>query len=1026
MPWARLRESGSALIGVAAAVALFSAVGVGAVAYLSHEGTSGVRQELATRVGSDLALQASLDPVANSEAQDAQVRAAIATSLDRTGIRFDVTRTLSADVRVEPDSDKVGVEPAVVMSIADLDARADLVSGGFPEHETEVAVQADAAAKLGLAPGDKVVLEGATFVVVGTWRATDYLDPTWYGDPMVATGFDDAYGPFVISEPAWSRLDTAPKVRWTVVPSDLHDITSTNIGAVITSWSRIQADWRGQVDRLEGFGFQRGLSQTLAGLETRLDGQRAIEPVILTLLGALGLVTVFELIALLAGIRASESYLQWSRGRAPIRIALRSAVDVAGAAVIGAAIGCAAAVALGLVVGFSDALLPLALTLAVIPLAAVAVCAALAVVSSLRSLRGMTQRSRGGRRDARAARRVAVPGAIVLVALGAGIAVWQLRLYGSAVIVAPGGGTSVDPVAVAAPAAALLALVLLSAALLPWLARRGERATRRRSIPTTLAARSLALHSARFTAPLVVVALAVGGMTVAAAYSSTWASSYEGAAALRAGADVLVSSTDQLDPDSQAAVRDAVGPGEVAPLSRQALLLGSVSGSIVAASPQALTTLASPAGGLFDGAAVADDISIRPPGPVVPVGTTELVVTVSTSYLLSPPSMSAHVVDPLGFTTVVDFGAPTGSIDNSKGTFVYTAQLGGLAASESLTVLAMDFGFSNGSFAQATAAVHLTSLATGPAGSEVLDLGPFWIPGNPGDEAELPSGDGTGLGLVLTSDSASARLVPSLDGTLYERLHLPVVVSQSLASLVGIGVGDTLSFTLADGVERINWDVKAVVPAIPAASVEAAVMVDLAVVQHYQLLATAVPPEPRDLWLRTDSPSDLRAVIRPLLPAAAHVDTLEDPAALAILGSPRLVLWAAAIGSVLLALIAAASSMRARGRWGRTDVAALRALGLGARDQRRVPIREFTAVIAVGILWGLIAGGAVALLTVAQIARAAIPERYRAIGNAVSWDVPALAALLGVLVLGLVVLVLGLARATTRLARTAIPQGGAG
>ncbi len=1015
MPMARLRDSASTLVGVVAVVALVCGVGVGVVAYLEHEGTAGVRAELATRVGADLALQASLTPAANPDTQDAQVRAAIASSLASSGIRFDVTRTVSGDVWVGTSDAELSVEQGVAMSVPDFPSRAELVEGAFAQNETEVAVQADAAQELRLEPGEKVVLNGATFVVSGTWRATDYLDPRWYGESIVATGFDDAYGPFVVAEQAWSRLDADARASWTVVPADISQVTSSNLDEVVRNWARIQADWRGEVDDLQGFGFKRGLSQTFSELQTRLDGQRAIEPVILTLLAALALVTAFELISLLAGIRSDDSYLRWSRGSSPGRIALRTAGDVAAAATIGAAVGCGAVVALGIAAGFGDELLRAPAQLAIVPLVAIGACALLAGLSSLRSLRALTRPSRGGRLDPRAARRVAVPGVVVLVVLAAGIAVWQLRLYGSPVIVRE-GVSSVDPIAVAAAAAALVALVLVLASLLPVLARRGERAFRGRSIPTALAARTLALKAARFTAPLVVVALAVGGVTVAASYSSTWSRSYDAASALRVGADVHVSSTDQLSVESQAAVRAAVGPDAASPWSRQALSLGSVSGSIVAASPLAVSTLVTPAGGLFDRESVAEAIAVAPPGPAIPEGSTALTLTVRTAGLLVPPTVSAHVVDPLGFASVVEFTAPVGDPAALK----YTADLGDLAH-DGLTLLSVDFALPEGSFSAPSAGLRLLALET-PSGD--IELGSAWIPASPGDTGLYPDGDGTGVGTTVADNVLFVRLVPSLDGTLFDRAHPPVVISQELADLLGVGVGDTVAFALEDGVERLIWDVAGVTPAIPGAPTEAAVMIDLAVVQHFQLRAAAVPPQPRDVWLASDSPDDLRAGIRPLLPANTRIDALDDPAALSVLGSPRIALWAAAGCFVILAIIAVASSTRARTRWGRADVAALRALGLSRRDQRAVPVREFAVVIGAGLLWGLIAGAAVAVLTVPQLARAAVPQRYQSIGTSVSWDFVGLAALVLVLVVGLVLLLIGVARATSAQAGSAIPSAG--
>ena len=1019
MPMGRLRDSVSALIGVAAVVALTSAVAVGSVAFLAHEGTAGVQSELASRVGADLALQASLVPAANPELQDAQVRAAVASSLGGTGIRFDVTRTVSGEVRVETGGDQLSVDPGVALSVAEPGSLADLVEGSFADAETEVAVQADAARHLGLNPGSEVLINDATFTVSGTWRAKDYLDPRWYGNPIVESGFDDAYGPFIIIERAWTRLEAEPKAAWTVVPVDLADVTSTNLDEVITGWSRIQADWRGQVDDLQGFAFKRGLSTTLAELEIRLEGQRAIEPVAFTVLGVLGFVAVIELITLLVGIRATESYLHWSRGRPPWRISLRAGADVAVAATVGALAGCAAVVGIGAVAGFTDALVTLAAPLVVVPLAAVAVSGLLAVLLSLRTLRGLTRQTRGGRWDSRAARRVAVPGVVVLASVAAGIAVWQLRLYGSAVVVTPEGASSVDPVAVAAPAAALLALVLLIAALLPWLARRAERATTRRSIPTTLAARSLSLHAARFTAPLVVVALALGSTALAAAYSSTWASSYATASSLRVGSDLHISASDGISSDSLRAVSDVIGPGAVAPWARQSLTLGSVSGTIVAVGPEALTTLVRD-GGVLDLPALAEDIRIPPPGPVVPARTSRLELTVATSNLLTPPAVLAHVVDAAGFTSIVTFPAPSGSVANGKGTFAYEVEI---ANSEPVTVLAIDVHFAEGSFAQRSATVDLVSLA---AGDQPLDLGAAWIPSNPGAQGLPPTSNGDGFGLVITEESEYARLVPSLDGTQSERVQPPVVISQRIATLLGVGVGDTISFSLEDGIERISWRIAAVIPVVPGTPTDSAVLVDLAVVQHFQLRATETPSNPRDLWLRADAPQALRESLHPLLPASARIDIADDPAALLVLGSPRIVLWVAAGASLLLALVAVIASVGARVRAGQSDVATLRALGLGVRDQQRVPVREFTAVLLVGLVWGLIAGATVALLTIPQIVRAAVPQRYGAVGTSVSWDLPTLALLVGALVIGVGVVLWGLAVATARRARTAIPGGGAG
>lgn len=1011
----RLRASGGALLGIAAVAALVSAFGVGAVAFLAEQGTAGIRAELAARTGADLALQASLAPTANAQLQDSEVRAAIAGSLGPSGVRFAVTRALSGDVRVEPQSDSVIVERGLATSIPDLADRADLDAGAFADRETEVAVQTEAARLLGLSTGDTVLLDGVKFTVSGTWSPKDALDPRWYGDSVVATGKTDQFGPFVITEAAWSRLETAPTVSWTVVPVDVRELTSTNLSAVIGGWSSIQTDWRGQVSDMQAFGVKRGLSQTLTEVDARLDGQRAVEPVIFALLAALALITLSELVGLLVSARARESFLYWSRGRSPARIALRAAVDVAVAAVVGAAVGCALVVAAAPALG-STGLGQSLMRAAAIPLAVVAGSVALAAVRSVRATRAATSTSRGGRASTRV-KRVALPGVVLLAVIGAGISVWQLRLYGSPVTPTASGRGAVDPLAVAAPAAALVALVLLIAAALPLLAKAGERLIGRGGVPLSLAARSLALHSSRFTAALVVVALAVGGTAVAAAYASTWSTSYDATAQLRAGADLRVSSTAEgISTEAQTAVRAALGEGTVAPFDSQPLSLGSVSGTILAVSPDALAALAGTAGGLFDPEAAAEGIRVGPAGPTVPAGASELTLTLVTVGLDEAPAVSVHVVDPMGFASVVEF-AP--GVAGGKGEFDYRADL---ADAGPLTVLSVDVNFAQGSFTAASARARLLDISALVGGSATpLELGKHWLPGGPGIAGLPPTGDGTGHGLSVEADTSWARLVPSFDGGETDRVLVPVILSQHLASLLGVGVGDTISFTLQEGVGRVSATIGSVVPAIPGAETEAAVLMDLAVVQHFQLRAVEVPGEPRDLWVSTASPAEVRDAIRPLLPANARFEAADDPAARQVLGSPRIVFWAAAVCFILLALVAVGSSLRARARWGNNDVATLRALGLGVRDQLAIPVTEFSVVLALGLLWGALSGALVSVLTVSQIVRAAVPQRYLAIGTDVSWDAPGLGALLAGLVVVVALLLAALAATVSRLATTAKP-----
>ena len=109
--------------------------------------------------------------------------------------------------------------------------------------------------------------------------------------------------------------------------------------------------------------------------------------------------------------------------------------------------------------------------------------------------------------------------------------------------------------AVAAPAALLVAVVLAALTLFPLVAGRAERRSRGDDVTRLLAARHLSRRLVPVTAPVLAVAIAAATLVAAATYSGTWTSGFDTTRQLRAGADVRVS-TDQPGPD--VATLDAV------------------------------------------------------------------------------------------------------------------------------------------------------------------------------------------------------------------------------------------------------------------------------------------------------------------------------------------------------------------------------------------------------------------------------------------------------------------------------------
>jgi hypothetical protein len=1021
-----LRESATTLLAIGAVLALATGFSVGTVAYLDQQGTRGIQTALSTRGSADLALRASLSLGLNPSRQDRQVRAAIADSFAPSRVDVVVTRTLSSHVTVhvlsdDPDEMDRG---GSAQSIPDFGERADLVAGTAATASTDVAVQVDAAEALGLEPGTGVLIAGVPFTVSGTWRAKDVLDPRWYGDAMIASGYDDDFGPFVIDERAWGRLDVNPDATWTVVP-DASQIDSTNIGSIIHAWASIRTDWRGSVDSLQTLTPQNRLVQTLTELEDRLSGLRAVEPVVFTLLTVVALVGLSELVRLLVSTRRRVTTLYWARGDSRRGIAGRFARDVGGAAAAGAVVGGAVAVGAVLAIAGVDAVLGIGWIAAIVPAAVGGAALVFAVTASRPE---PVARVRPARRGGRNTRRLAVSGVVVLLTLAAVVSVWQLRLYGSPLTPTIDGTGDVDPIAVVAPALALGSAVMICVVAFPRIAALNERRVRAGRLTSQLAARGIITRSGVLLAPMVLMALAAASVTVAAAYGATWDAAFGETAALRSGADLHANARiEGITPAQQDAALNTDGVGAAAPLEIQPLTVGTESGSIVAATPAAVAALAVPVPGAFDPSSAAALIDAEVAGPVLPDDTRSVLLTVEAEGFVAPPELSLYLSDGAGFLRRFDLGAgvPVGADDDHL--LTYASGVIPAPSAGAWRIAAVDMRFADQEFHTDIADLHLIGLdATTPAGAQAVSLDVFWIADSPGLQVQPPLTDGQGSGVFLFDDTPGARLTVSLTATVEDRPHPPILVSQRLADRFGITTGDALAFNVQDGVERLDCIVAGVIPAVPGAPTEAAVLIDLGVIQHFQLRTTAVPAFPRDLWIAAADPPATADAVRSALPANTRVDSARDPVGRQILGSAAIALWAAAGCITLLALAGIASSARARLRSGRNDVAVLRALGLSVRDQTRIPVGELGVVLVVGAVAGLVAGGLVAILTIPYFARAAVAFPYLSIDTRLAFDLVGWSLLTGLLCGGALLVLLVTGRAVAGVVRDAVPGEDAG
>lgn len=1018
----RVRESVATLASIGLVALVVTTFSLGSAIYLAEQGTRGVQAGVGERSRVDLALRASLALATNGERQDAEVRAAIADTFAGTGVAVEVTRAMASHVTVHPISEDRETEDrgGAAWSIHDFDGMVVIVDGSAPSGATEVAVQADAAKALALAPGQQVLLAGVRFTIAGTWRPRDALDPRWYGEDMVASGFHDDFGPFIINEAAWGRLDLNPEVSWTIVP-DAAAIDSRNSAMIIDSWGAIRDDWRGSVSSIQTLSGQNRLVQTLKELEARLDGLRAVQPVVFTLLAAVGLVVMAELVRLLAVTRRRQAELYWSRGASTGAIAARSARDVGAAGAIGTIAGLGVVAALVLATGRGLADLGHGIQGVVAPVIVLVGAVVLAVVrnrqvGTVDLRRSVRQRRRRG---------VAIPGAVVLALLAASVSVWQLRLYGSPMTPTVDGVGGVDPIAVIAPAAALVAAVLLLLAAFPWLASQFERRARRLSLNWQLAARGLVRRLAVVSAPLIVVALAVGSAATAASFSATWDVAFAETAALRVGSDLHASAGGGgIAPDAQDEVAKLDAVDAVAPIDFQPLSVGGQSGSILGATPEALVAVAGVVAGKFDPVAAADAIRLNIPGPTIPQGTSNLSMSVDAEGFVDAPTTSIWVSNAAGFVRGVSLSTVESEIpQDGDQVFTYNTGEWPVETDGPWRVIGIDFDFAEQSFKAAPAKLHVRELVAVAGGvSSTLDLNQFWIANNAGVQGPEPTTDAADPGFFLFDDLARARLTPSLNRTLDDRPVIPIVISQQLADRFSVELGDSLSFNLRDGVDRLNCTVAGIVAAVPGAPLESAVLMDLGVIQHFQLRTRVAPSDPHDLWITTTNPEGAMADLRAALPSDTRIESKQDESGRRVLGSATVVFWAAAGAASLLALIGVASSARARLRSGRNDFGVLRALGLRERDQASIVSREFAIVIAIGLLGGLAAGALVAVLTIPYFARAAVTAPYLAIDTVLVVDVVGLAALVVSLLIATTIILAALRQIVRTVARRSLPS----
>ncbi|AYF96984.1 FtsX-like permease family protein [Protaetiibacter intestinalis] len=977
-----------------AVAAIVTGLALGVLGIIDRASATGVRAELADRTGEEGALRATLRLTGDPVSSDTRMRAAIADTF-RDGDR-EVPVTVRHELRsgravpftrVDPGDAAASDAPAATLALAgipDLADAAELTAGRWPASAAEAALQADAATALGLDAGDRIELAGRVLEISGLWRVSDALDPRWVADPLLVSGDDGTgrgnLGPLVVDESVGAAVGADRLDSWTIVPR-VAELEPHDLAAIAIAWGAFP-DTADALD-LGALVDQDGLlAITARDLDRRVRALDATGPASLLLVAMIALVTFVELGRLLSEVRLRELGLLWARGATPGEVAAATAAEAAIAAGAGAALGAGLAATL-VAAGDPGGLARLGASWGAIP-AGVVAAAVLAVAAH-----GLLATRRAARPDdpARTGRgqRIAGGGLVVLVALAAGLATWQLRLYGSPVTRDAEGGSSVDAIAVSAPALLVAALALGGLLLFPRIARAAERrASRDPRAMRALVARSLARRLALAATPIALVALAGSQLLVAAGYAGSWERSHAQTHALRAGAELRVDAGPVgLDGTALATLAATPGVDRVAPSPRDLVELADEDVRVVGIGADALRELGLD-GGTLDLAALADGIRVAPAGTALPVGAARVAAVLSTPEGLAPVRVTLWLQTADGLLL---------RADATPGPDGYTVPVPSRPDTEwRLVALDVELPFSMDAFDGIP--VELDSLRVDGA---ALAVGAGWRGTSLFDGSAL---EATGTNGAVVLPGGGARFMQAGPDR-----AVPIAVSRTVARLMGSTVGTEFALPLTGGDLRVS--VAAIVDGVPGSDRSAAILVDAGTLELAALRSLPEPPDPEVVWVGSAQPAGTAEALRDALGGGVRVVLASDDPVARMLAASRVVFWATAAGSAALALVALGAVAGAQLGSRRDETAVLRALGFSARQQGAQRRRELGAVVGYGALVGLVAGAVVVAVPISTFVRAAIPDVYDSVATEVRVDLLGLAIGAGAFGLAVAILIAG-------------------
>ncbi|MET8527960.1 FtsX-like permease family protein [Micromonospora sp. NPDC005172] len=913
---------------------------------------------------------------------------------------------------------------AYLSGLDDLPARAELVTGRWPQHPGDAVLLESTAQLLDLIPGSRVHL-GAELAhppvpaidvtVVGVVRPLPGRG--WDRDPLAAagsaTGYRDgrflqpvnAYGPFLMDlADLLTTGATVDRMEITAHP----DLSHTNRRDLETVAGGVREADR----RLAGtLGDRVTLARVASDLPLTLraaDDQRHVTAAVVLAIAVLGgfLAATALVLAgrLTAGIRADETALRSAVGTSGRQLAATATLEAGLLAAVAAALAIPASSALHAGLTHLPPLDHAGLTVrpaivGVQVLAVVGGALVLAAVLTVLAIRAVpTAGDRGTRREL-----LARSGADLMLTVFAAIGWWQLYAQPSA------ASPRADAVRVLAPALLLTAGAALALrVVLPALRGVDRLAYRARGLALPLAVAEAARRPQAVAAGLL-VGLACAAATFGLAFDTTWHQSQRDQAALSVGTDLaLTLGTAPAAGDGR--LVSAATAGAVSPALDRGTTVGQWLGTDGEA-PRLVAVDTTRAEALLRGRVDGDRGWADVAATLAPrTRVTGIAVAAGASLVLSGTAIGDV---PLAVTPRVLLQDATGLRTSCTGPVVpldgREVRLPACATADGLRLVAVALPVTADTVGEPVAvAVTLTVPAPGST-ERTTDASPWTatsappIPSKVGNPSVTLSSTPTGTALRMAAtvelggaEDAARTLVAS---AFTDPGPVPVAVSARFADEVGADNGSQLSVMV--GITPVPIVVTEVVPTVPSAPGAVAVLADLDTLSRARVVVGDLA-FPVDAWW-VGNPAGPDAAERT---AALHLGTVATreaetarltggPLRAGLPGAFRLIVPAAALLLLAGVVLHVTCDLQARA----VEVARLRGLGMSRRGIRTVLLGQHAGVLlpllAAGTVVGALATRVVApLLVRSDTGAAPVPVAQS------HWPWSAEAALLAVLLAG--------------------------